>query len=90
MDPVEEEGRRAFMDKLSTDACPYEGQAKVLWLKGYYKQEYDELKEEQASILESMGFYDHPFTGLEEHLRNVQSKIRELNKHGLPSSRSVS
>jgi DNA anti-recombination protein RmuC len=89
MSTPEEEGRRSFMNKESVDSCPYDGQAEALWKRGYYKQEYDELKQEQANILETMGFYDSPFTGLEEHLRNVQSKIKQVN-NDLSSSRGIS
>jgi hypothetical protein len=88
MNNLEEEGRLAFMNKEPVNSCPYDGQAEALWKRGYYKQEYDELKEEQANILETMGFYDNPFTGLEQYLHNIQSKIKQVN-NDLSSSRSV-
>jgi len=74
----EEEGRRAFMEKLPKDVCPYdEGKEKIQWKLGYTKQEYDELKEEQAKLLESMGWYSSPYTGLEDIIHNLQSSISQ-------------
>ena len=85
----EEEGRKAFMEKLPKDACPYEGKAAIEWKLGYTKQEYDELKEEQASVLDSMGWYSSPHTGLENIIRNLQSSINQY-KNDLSRSRSLS
>lgn len=80
MNPTEE-GRRAFMDKLPENACPHdEGtKAHIEWKLGYMKQEYEELKEEQSSLLESMGWFNEPFTGLEEIMRDLESSINQYN-----------
>lgn len=79
-----EEGRKAFMDKLPEDACSYEKGTKqrIEWKLGYAKQEYDELKEEQMNLLESMGWYSEPHTGLENILSKLQSSIDEY-QHAL-------
>jgi hypothetical protein len=71
------EGERAFMDKLPVNACPYEEgtYAYAQWKLGYYQQEYEELKNEQANILETMGFHSPVFTGLEDIIRNTRHKI---------------
>jgi len=83
MSTIEDEGMRAFMNKKPVDACPYEGQAKVLWKRGYYKQELHEVKEEQNNILEQMGSFDHPHTGLEDIIHNLKNKINKID-HALP------
>lgn len=77
MNPTEE-GRKAFMDKLPEDACPYEGgKAEIEWKLGYAKQEYEELKEEQASLLDSISWHSDPYTGLEGLIRKIQSSIEQ-------------
>lgn len=78
MSTPEEEGRRAFMEKLPKDACPYdEGKAAIEWKLGYTKQEYEEVKEEQMNLLSSMGWYSSPYTGLENIIRDLQSSINQ-------------
>lgn len=80
MSTPEEEGRKAFMDKLPQDACPYENKKlEVEWKMGYAKQELDELREEQSNALESMTSWSSPYTGLEELIQNLQKSINQYN-----------
>lgn len=81
MNPTEE-GRRAFMDKLPENACPYDNEntkAAIEWKLGYYKQEYCELEKEQSSLLDSMNYFSEPWTGLEKTLRDLEQTIRDYN-----------
>lgn len=80
MDP-EEEGRRAFMDKLPLDACPYEEDlyAASKWKLGYHKQEYDELKLEQLNLLSSYGYLNEPHTQLDEFIHELRQEINRIS-----------
>lgn len=76
----EQEGKEAFKQKLSEDDCPYDGgQEEIKWKLGYAEQELHELRQEQASLLESMGFRSGSHTGLEEFIRKTEQKITQRN-----------
>jgi hypothetical protein len=78
MNPTEE-GRRAFMEKLPKDACPYEGKAAIEWKIGYMKQEYQELKQEQHELLNSQSRTEDPHTYLDEFLNRLRKKLDQYN-----------
>lgn len=79
---IQEEGRDSFIMGEKEEACKYTDSDKQReWKIGYYKEELDELYEEQDNQLFKLDIrYNIPFTGLEPYIRELENTIEELEE----------